>query len=223
MTLFHTAYDHIRKRVWAHNRRKLMERATQRLRQKSITILSMNCTGGILYHDLGLRFLSPTINLYMQAEDFIRFCCRLPYYLSLDHLRPCVDPAILGGRTYPVAWLGDLKLFLVHYASVEQAEAKWNERKTRIQWDHIVLLATDRDGMTDALKDQFEQLPYPKVMFVHLPDIQHPSCFYLKGFETENAVGIVTESRGWRGLRLIDQFDYVEFFNNAANKEICDS
>ena len=44
---------------------------------RNVTILSMNCTGGILYHELGLPFLSPTINLYIQAEDFIRFCERL--------------------------------------------------------------------------------------------------------------------------------------------------
>ena len=223
MTLFRAAYGRFKKKVWTHNRKKIMKHAAQRLRDKNITILSMNCAGRILYHDLGLRFLSPTINLYMQAEDFIRFCSRLPYYLSLDHLRPCVDPAILDGRTYPVAWLGDIKLFLVHYASVEQAEEKWNERKKRIQWERIVLLATDRDGMTDALKDRFEQLPYPKVMFVHLPDSRHPSCYYLKGYEKENAVGLITESTGWRGLRAIDQFDYTAFFNSVASKENNDS
>ena len=27
-------------------------------------IIASNCNGGIIYHDLGLKFLSPTINLF---------------------------------------------------------------------------------------------------------------------------------------------------------------
>lgn len=34
-----------------------------RLENSDITILSNNCIGGIIYHKLGLRFKSPTINL----------------------------------------------------------------------------------------------------------------------------------------------------------------
>lgn len=200
-----------------------MGQAAQRLRQKNITILSMNCAGGILYHDLGLRFLSPTINLYMQAEDFIKFCENFSYYLSLKYMQKCNDPIVIANRTYPIAYLGDLKLFLVHYASVEQAEQKWNERKQRIQWDNVIIIATDRDGMTDELKDRFEELPYSKVMFTHLPDEKHPSSFYLKGYENENAVGIITEPIGWRGKRVIDQFDYISFFNSAGKMENSDS
>ena len=216
MTLFHAAYARVKKLVWTHNRKKIMGKAVRQLRHNNVTLLSMNCTGGILYHDLGLRFLSPTINMYMQAEDFIRFCENLPDYLALDHLKKCSDPAVIGNRDYPVAWLGDIKLFLVHYASVEQAEEKWNERKKRIQWERIAVIATDRDGMTETLKDRFEQLPYTKVMFVHLPDEKHSSCFCVKGFEQMEEVGIVTEPIGWRGRRIIDQFDYISFFNSIG-------
>ncbi len=81
------------------------------------------------------------------------------------------------------------------------------------------MIATDRDGMTEALKDRFGHLPYPKVMFTHLPDEKHPSSFYLKGYERENSVGIITEPIGWRGKRAIDQFDYITFFNSAGIRE----
>ena len=84
----------------------------------------MNCIGGVLAHDLGIRFNSPTVNLYMRAEDFIRFCENLDDYLAIDEMTPCTDAAIIDDRTYPVACLGDLVLFLVHYPSVEEANLK---------------------------------------------------------------------------------------------------
>lgn len=173
----------------------------------------MNCTGGIISHNLGLQFLSPTVNLYMNAEDFMKFCENLKYYMSIEKMRECTDQNVIGGRDYPIAYLGDLTLYLVHYSSVEEAEKKWNERKQRINWDNIAIFNTDREGMTEELKDRFEKLPYRKVMFVNKPDKKHTSCFYLKGFEEEKSVGIITDPEGWKGLRPIDQFDYVNFLD----------
>ena len=82
-----------------------------------------------------------------------------------------------------------------------------------VNWENIAILNTDREGMTEELKDRFERLPYRKVLFVHKPDERHPSCFYIKGYENENSVGIITDPEGWKGKRAIDQFDYVGFLN----------
>ena len=173
----------------------------------------MNCIGGVLAHDLGIRFNSPTVNLYMRAEDFIRFCENLPYYLSIEKMVPCTDPELVGERNYPVAYLEDLMLFLVHYASVEEADRKWQERKTRLRMDNLVILATDRDGMTEELKERFEKLPYRKIMFTKQPDPVHPSCVYIPGCEAEESVGLLTQPVGWQGKRIIDQLDWVGFLN----------
>lgn len=173
----------------------------------------MNCTGGIISHNLGLQFLSPTVNLYMNAEDFIKFCENLSFYIGIDKFEICTDENVIGDRTYPIAYLGDLTLYLVHYSSVEEAEKKWNERKRRMNWKNIAIFNTDREGMTGELKDRFEKLPYRKVMFVNKPDEKHASCYYLQGFENEDCVGIITDSVGWKGMRPIDQFDYVNFLD----------
>lgn len=37
-----------------------------------------------MYHDLGLPFLSPTINLYFDPKDFLRYVKNLRYYNSLE-------------------------------------------------------------------------------------------------------------------------------------------
>ena len=195
------------------NRRRINKRNRARFHNPDVSILSMNCIGGVLAHDLGIRFNSPTINLYFRAEDFIRFCENLPYYLSIGEMIPCTDPSVTGKRDYPIAYLGDLVLFLVHYASVEEANRKWQERKERIHMDNIVILATDRDGMTEELKDRFEQLPYRKVLFTKQPDPTRPDCVYIPGYEAEKSVGLVTDSVGTLGERAVDRFDWVDFLN----------
>lgn len=203
----------IKNACWQRNRKKVTAAMRDRLRTNDVTIISANCNGGIVSHDLGLQFRSPTVNLFIPAEDFIKFCENLPHYLSIDTMVECVDPAVTKGVSYPVAYLGDILLFLVHYSSVEEAQRIWNQRKQRINWNNIAIMATDRDGMTDELKDRFERLPYRKVMFTHLPDEKHYSCFYISGYEKDDCVGIVTDHNNWTGTRPIDQFDYVSFLN----------
>ena len=89
--------------------------------------------------------------------------------MSIEKLVECHDEEIIEDRSYPVAYLGDLTLFLVHYHSIEEAQKKWDERKRRINWENIVIINTDREGMTEELKGRFEKLPYRKVMFVNSP------------------------------------------------------
>lgn len=107
-------------------------------------------------------------------------------------------------------------MFLVHYNSVEKAQNKWNERKKRINRDNIVIMNTDREGMTEELKERFEVLPYRKVMFTHLPDEIHSSCYYIKGYEKDDCVGIITDHDTWDGKRPVDQFGSVKFINGDS-------
>ena len=211
---------HIKNRIWKMNREKVNNANRARLTEKgkTATIISMNCTGGILSHDLGLRFLSPTVNLFMRSEDFMKFCENMEHYLSVDTFTPCTDPAIIEQRTYPIGYLDDILVFFVHFDSLEQAQAKWNERKQRVNFDNLVIISTDREGCTEEIKDRFEKLPYRKVLFTHLPDEKHSCSFYLTGYEQEDSVGIVTESRGTKGLRAVDEFDYVALLNDEDSK-----
>lgn len=206
-------FRHVRHRVWQRRHERLRAEWRRAFRNPGVTILSSNCTSGILYNDLGLQYRSPTINLYMRGADFITFCERLDHYLAVQTLVPCRDPAIIGERTYPVAWLDDLLVFFVHYRDLVEAQEKWDRRKKRVNPEHIAVIHTDREGMTEELKDRFERLPYRKVMFVHQPDDRHPSCVMLPGWEREESVGIITDPVGWKGLRPVDRFDWVSFLN----------
>lgn len=41
-----------------------------RLKNKDFSIISRNCIGGVMYHDLGLKCTSPTVNLFFYPDDF---------------------------------------------------------------------------------------------------------------------------------------------------------
>jgi len=65
--------------------RFILPEMRKKLLNHDITIISNNCTGGFVYHDLGLRFNSPTINLsFASDKDFFSFAENLPYYLSCE-------------------------------------------------------------------------------------------------------------------------------------------
>ena len=59
-----------------------MKRRT--LKNKTPTILSNNCFGTFIYHDMGLKFNSPTINLCFTIDDFIKLVNNLPEYMESD-------------------------------------------------------------------------------------------------------------------------------------------
>ena len=185
-----------------------------KLKNKDFTLLCNNCTGGVIYNSLGLKFNSPTINEYMSAKDFIKFLNNLDYYLSLNPIYLSDDVK------YPVAQLGDLTIYCVHYKTFNEFYEKWNERKKRVNKDNLFIIMTERDGCEYVDIVEFDKLPYEnKVIFVHkeMPEIS--SSYYIPNTK-EIVDGIVvtkplTNYIGmFSGKRYIDLFDYVNFFNS---------
>ena len=201
----------LRNETWKFRRNLLVKKLRKRFEGPIPTIFSCNCTGGVLYHDLGLPFNSPTINLYMSCADFIKFLENLDYYLTLQMTPYFGDIK----RDYPLAFLGDLTLFLVHYQSVQQAIAKWQDRKKRIDHNNIYVIATDRDGFNEELLHRFNKLPFRKKIFTHKP-VESPDCVYIRGFEDEPQIGGLMEPRPG-GLRVIDQFDWVRWLSSTTH------
>ena len=47
-------------------------------------LITNDCVGGVIYHDLGEQFRSPTINLWISNDHFLEFAQNLKYYLSCE-------------------------------------------------------------------------------------------------------------------------------------------
>lgn len=90
----------------------IIQNYKQRLLNQTPCIISSNCIGGIIYHDLQLPFLSPTINLFFYPQDYLKFIGKLKYYLSTNLL----PSKSVSGTEYPIGLLDDIE---VHFYTIK--------------------------------------------------------------------------------------------------------
>ncbi|MCU3986595.1 DUF1919 domain-containing protein [Enterobacter mori] len=122
---------------------KIFNLILQKRFKKEMTIISSNCVGTRIYQSAKKEYKSPTINLWFNPKDFIKFTEHLQFYLNQD-LTEYSDPK----KDYPCGKLADLTIFFQHYSNFEEAKNKWEKRKKRILFDNILTIFTDRDGAT---------------------------------------------------------------------------
>lgn len=193
-------------------RKLINEKNRKKLTNTSFSFIASNCNGGFILHDLGMRFNSPFINLWIKPKDFIRILSDFREYMDAPLTFVKED-----GIDYPIGKLLDAKIYFMHYESEAEAESKWKERKQRIDHDNLFILFTDRDGCTyDDLLD-FDRLPFKnKIVFTKRPYPDIKSAVYIKGFENQDSVGdcFAYMPKGF-GKKYYDQFDYVSWFNGT--------
>lgn len=192
------------------------------LDNKDITIIARDCVGGILYHQLGLRFLSPTINLFFVPEDFNYFCLHLKEYISTEliELKDSDDSYPIGVLYPKEPKLKPLKVHFLHYNSFIEAKEKWIERKNRINWNNIYVISTfcypkEVATFSKELVDNWNKIKFKKVVLV---DKKY-------GFDNEFIINKPSECQDYAWLlfandkddpekRVFNEFDFVNFLNS---------
>lgn len=185
------------------------------LQNRDITLITNNCIGGIIYHDMRLRFQSPTINLYFDNEEFILFCTYLVEYLSLP-----VEECTSSKKSFPIGVLhgshGDVHIYFLHYDSFEQAVWKWNKRKERINFDNLYIIMEAQRCTSDILA-KFNDIPYANkvVLTDGVQDVTN--SFPIKGnfYGDSYWSGKLIEYPPMGLYRYMEQFDYVKFINKG--------
>ena len=146
---------------------------------EGITFISQNCIGGVLYHDLGLKFLSPTINTFIPEPGFVKFVHNLYYYMEQELI-------MHWGEEYPIGMLKDVEIHFMHYETCADAKEAWNRRKNRVNWNRIFVIGTDRDGFNDVVYANWKDISYPKVLFTtHQEYLEDAVCFPEYGEEMQ--------------------------------------
>lgn len=203
-------------RVVSFFRRLLCYLYRRKLKKTDFSLITNNCIGGIICHDLHLRFLSPTINLFFDDAEFIVFLRNLDEYLHLP-----VEEYSDSSIKFPIGVLrgsaGDVKIYFMHYRTFEEAVEKWNERKRRVNADNIFVIM-EGNSCSEKMLEDFDNLKlankvvltdglYPNIRFSFpvLGDFYGKDYWHGKILEYPQ-----------NGLhRYLECFDYVEFFNSG--------
>ena len=177
------------KRLYYNWRRRILSYVVRnRLDLSDVSIISMNCIGGILYHDCNTRFLSPTINCFFTPSDFIKFVDNMDFYLS-------ITPDVIMGDKYPIGTLQDIKIFFMHYSTPEEALLKWEARKKRINPEKIFVIMVERDGFCDKDYEGFMSIRYPKLLYTIKDRYKCDDSLYFSKFSEESQLPDLIQGR----------------------------
>ncbi|MDR1599344.1 MAG: DUF1919 domain-containing protein [Oscillospiraceae bacterium] len=206
----------VNNRKAADNNKAFLERQRELLTNHDFTIFSENCVGGLISHDLGEEYRSPTVNLRIPANLFVEFMENIDYYLDAE-----LEDVTPEGSRYPIARLGGrVALLLTRYDTFQEAKDAWERRKARVNFDNVFLIMSDYFEVNPDVISRFLALPYPKVFFSGKP-IDHPDVFFMKRFEKDNKVGFLYRI-GPDGLRLCWDFDIVRWLNARGKLSVRD-
>ena len=140
----------------------------KKLKYTDFSIISNNCWGGLIYQKFGLQYTSPTVGLFILDEDYLKFVEQLDFYLAQP--LKFIDPRMSKHHdylyrehnkeiTYPVARLGDIEIFFMHYQSKEEAEIKWKYRTMRLNRHRLLIKFSQRQSNTTDVLDRFAAIP----------------------------------------------------------------
>lgn len=182
----------------------LAARMKAQLVERNFSILSQNCIGGVLYHDMGLQFLSPTVNLYFTGPDFVRFVLNLDHYLD-------IDPVMAWDETHPVGNLEDITIHFMHYGTCAEAWRDWNRRKARINKGKILVLCTDMENFTEDAFVQWQTIAYPKLLFTaNAAFSAHPDTVFYPQYQSAGRVPDLIPGREFyqdsRVINMLNRF-----------------
>ncbi len=191
------------------------------LRNTTPTIIGNDCTCGMIYRDLNLPYLSPTVNVLIPPDDFFELVRDLPHYLTCP-----LEETTLEGADYPVGILKNKEkqvlLHFLHDHSFEEAKDKWIRRCSRVQWDNLYIIfhlefpkQRIRLSQKNKWHKKFKNISYPRKRMLtnawfsfDKEIVPLPKQFFFKG------MNLLVYPTKYSKKRLLDQFNYVRFFNN---------
>lgn len=210
---------------------KQIDKAENKYYQKKLTntdftILCPNCIGGLIYHRLGEKFNSPTIDLTINSDDFCNFIDDIDYYTSknveyFSTREDGVPIGIIGGNETH----SDVKIYFTHYRDFKAAADKWNQRKSRIKKENTYVVMYD---IGDFNQEDYNKAGYlskeslekfenfkcnNKVLFTRNPNHPGKYAHYIEP-HYNGPYPLVYLNRNIIGLMQYEkEFDFVEFIN----------
>ncbi len=122
-----------------------------KIRNRKVSLITQDCIGGVISHDYMLPFRSPTVNLFIEGENFVRLVEDLRHYMSIaaePYLEEYIDPIDPSVR-YPKIRVDDLEICCMHYPDCAEAVQAWERRRKRVDFDNIRVIANSSNLKED--------------------------------------------------------------------------
>lgn len=173
----------------------------------------------MISHNLGLRFCSPTVNLYFHKDDFILFLEHLREFLSSE-LTETSDSSV----TVPVGSLSyggmSINVYFEHYETFQDAKEKWDERKDRVDFSNLVIIWQIHPfNLTKDDVERFDRLPYKRKMLITYENPTGSRNVVLnRVYKDTNYVPakILHYPTRFSSKTYLDEIDYVGLLNSEA-------
>lgn len=207
-------YEGLRLKVLKLFRVKLSKFRSKKLKNRSFTIISNNCWGGMIYESYGLIKQSPTVGLFFMAEDYIKFISDLKTNTSSEirFIKPEMSKwyeEVKGDHrfgSYPVGVISnDIEIFFLHYHSEKEAAEKWRRRCKRINWSRMIVKFNDQNGCNAGHIEAFQSMNYANKIF-----------FTIKDWSVSNQKGIIKIKQPFEKRHIMasyEPFGASHFFN----------
>lgn len=170
------------------------------------SFLCNNCTGAMMMHDMGKRFDSPTVNLWMTPKDFLYLVKNIRVLLNMEIID--VTPPECS---YPIGILGECTIHFLHYKNFKDAVLCWERRIKRLDIENMSLILID-NGISTRELEAFDKLPIKnKIAFVRYEKTRI-NCAYKIDYPLNIKDFKITDYLGFWGRRYYDQLNFVDFF-----------
>ena len=204
---------------WRGCKRTLwLKRLRGRNHNHSFSLITNDCIGGVIYHDLGEQFRSPTVNLWIPNDCFLEFAQNLKYYLSCE-LKETPDAC----KPYPVGTVVPMddahipiEVNFVHYPSFEAGYAKWKERSARVDYDRLYYIWHFFDDEHTERIRAFDRWNVRKLAIVHEPMEGLRACEVTGCYNQDPHNGKILDVVEKTGKRYLDEIDYIGFLNEKG-------
>ena len=180
-------------------------------------LITNDCVGGVIYHDLGEQFRSPTINLWISNDHFLEFAQNLKYYLSCE-----ITETPDSSKKYPVGTIIPtddrhipIVLNFMHYKTFEEAHSKWKERSLRVDYNNLYFIwHFNGEGDIEKVKE-FDRWNAKKLVILHNANNDIASSGVVSCYNENPYNGKILEVVERTGKRYLDEIDYISFLNNS--------
>lgn len=170
------------------------------LRDQPFILVTNNCWGYSLYESLEREYNTPFVGLFLYPECYLRLLENFDEYMAAGLEFGNSSRYFNHSAHYPVGYLRDIEIHFLHYASADEARAKWERRLARMNQARAAgvncyFKLCDSEGCTYEHLRRFHALPHPMKLSLGLQPFPAPEHLCLPWMRKKNSNSLIDGAR----------------------------